>query len=83
MVAKTGFNKLLTPTTELAPITGAKPISRPDATKKLWEYIKKHKLQNPKNKREILADDKLEAVLKTKKVDMFKMTALVSKHLKG
>ena len=73
----------MTPTTELAPITGAKPISRPDATKKLWDYIKKNKLQNPANKREILADAKLQAVLGTKKVDMFKMTALVSKHLKG
>jgi len=74
---------VLTPSTELAPIVGAKPISRPDATKKLWEYIKKNKLQNPQNKREILADAKLQAVLGTKKVDMFKMTALVSKHLKG
>lgn len=74
---------MLTPSTELAPIVGAKPISRPDATKKLWEYIKKNKLQNPQNKREILADAKLQAVLGTKKVDMFKMTALVSKHLKG
>lgn len=79
----TGFNKLLTPTTALAPITGAKPISRPNATKKLWEYIKKNKLQNPKNKREILADSTLQAVLGTKKIDMFKMTAVVSKHLKG
>ena len=83
MPANTGFNKLLTPSTELAPITGAKPISRPDATKKLWEYIKKNKLQDPKNKRQINADAKLQAVLGKKSVDMFQMTALVAKHLKG
>lgn len=83
MATNTGFNKTLTPSTELAQITGAKPISRPEATKKLWEYIKKNKLQNPKNKREILADAKLEAVLGKKKVDMFQMTSIVSKHLKG
>jgi chromatin remodeling complex protein RSC6 len=83
MPANTGFNKTLTPSTELAQIVGSKPISRPDATKKLWDYIKKNKLQNPKNKREILADAKLEAVLGKKKVDMFQMTSLVSKHLKG
>lgn len=83
MPANKGFNKTLTPTAELAPIVGGKPISRPEATKKLWEYIKKNKLQNPKNKREIVADATLEAVLGKKKVDMFQMTALVSKHLKG
>jgi len=83
MAANTGFNAVLTPSTELAQITGAKPISRPEATKKLWEYIKKNKLQNPKNKREIIADAKLEAVLGKKKVDMFQMTAIVSKHLKS
>lgn len=83
MAAKTGFNKPLTPSAELAEIVGSKPVSRPEATKKLWEYIKKNKLQNPKNKREIMADAKLEKVLKAKKVDMFKMTSLVSKHLKG
>lgn len=83
MATNAGFNKLMTPSTALAPITGAKPISRPNATKKLWEYIKKHKLQDPKNKRQINADATLQAVLGKKSVDMFQMTALVSKHLKG
>lgn len=82
MAANTGFNKTLTPSTALAQVVGAKPLSRPEATKKLWAYIKKNNLQNPKNKREILADSKLEAVLGVKKVDMFKMTSIVSKHLK-
>ena len=83
MVANAGFNKKLTPSTELAPIVGAKPISRPEATKALWAYIKKNKLQDSKNKRQINADAKLQAVLGKKSVDMFQMTSLVSKHLKG
>jgi upstream activation factor subunit UAF30 len=83
MPANAGFNKLMTPSSELAPIVGAKPISRPNATKKLWEYIKKNKLQDAKNKRQINADAKLQAVLGKKTVDMFQMTSLVSKHLKG
>lgn len=82
MPAKTGFNATLTPTAELAQIVGAKPISRPEATKKLWEYIKKNKLQDAKNRRQINADAKLQAVLGKKSVDMFQMTALVNKHLK-
>ena len=83
MATNTGFNKLLTPSTELAPIVGAKPISRPDATKKLWEYIKKNKLQDAKNKRMIKADATLKAVFGGKAaVNMFEMTKLVGKHLK-
>jgi len=82
MATNTGFNATLTPSTELAAIVGSKPLSRPEATKKLWAYIKKNNLQDPKNKRQINADAKLQAVLKTKSVDMFKMTSLVSKHLK-
>jgi upstream activation factor subunit UAF30 len=51
-------------------------------TSAIWAYIKKHNLQDPKNKRNILADDKLKAVFGGKKtVTMFEMTALVSKHL--
>jgi len=50
--------------------------------KKVWAHIKKHKLQNPKNKREILADDKLQPVFGAKKLDMFQMTKAVNKHLK-
>jgi upstream activation factor subunit UAF30 len=49
---------------------------------KIWIYIKKHKLQNPANKREILADDKLAAVFGKNKVTMFEMNKLLAKHLK-
>jgi upstream activation factor subunit UAF30 len=57
-------------------------MPRSEVVKKIWEYIKKHDLQNPKNKRNILADDNLKAVFDGKaEVTMFEMTKLVSKHL--
>lgn len=67
---------------ELAEVVGKGPMPRSEVVKKLWEYIKKHNLQNPENKRNIVADDKLKAVFDGKKeVNMFEMTKLVSKHL--
>ncbi|MFA5138693.1 MAG: SWIB/MDM2 domain-containing protein [Elusimicrobiota bacterium] len=75
--------KPLQPSAELAEIVGSKPLPRTEATKKLWDYIKKHDLQDKKNRRNINADDKLGKVFGGKKqVSMFEMTALVSKHLK-
>jgi upstream activation factor subunit UAF30 len=50
------------PSEQLAKIVGAEPLPRSEVTKEIWAHIKKHKLQNPKNKREILADDKLEPI---------------------
>ncbi len=68
---------------ELAEIVGSKPLPRTQIVKKLWEYIKKHKLQDTKNRRNINADDNLKAVFGGKKtVSMFEMTKLVNKHLK-
>ena len=75
------FMKALTPSAALAEIVGAKALPRTEVVKKLWAYIKKHKLQNPKNKRNILADAKLKPVFGKKEVTMFEMTKLVSKHL--
>lgn len=67
---------------ELAAVVGAGPMPRMDVVKKIWVYIKKNDLQNPKNKRNILADEKLLKVFGGKKeVSMFEMTKLVSKHL--
>ncbi|MEK7238583.1 MAG: SWIB/MDM2 domain-containing protein [Nitrospirota bacterium] len=67
----------------LAEVVGDKPIPRTEVVKKLWAYIKKNKLQDAKNRRNINADDKLKAVFGGKKtVSMFEMTKLVSKHLK-
>ena len=77
------FMKALTPSKELAEVVGAKAIPRTEVVKKLWQYIKKHNLQNPKNKRNIIADAKLKPVFGGKKeVSMFEMTKLVNKHLK-
>ena len=76
------FMKPLKPSAALAEVVGAKPLPRTQVVKKLWAYIKKKKLQNPKNKREIMADAKLKPLFGgKKKVDMFQMTKLVSKHL--
>lgn len=67
----------------LAEIVGSGPMARTEVTKKLWEYIKKHKLQDTKNKRMINPDAKLGKVLgSTAQIDMFKMTSKLSKHLK-
>ena len=66
---------------ELEAVVGKGPMPRMDVVKNLWIYIKKNDLQNPKNKRNILADEKLLKVLGKKEVTMFEMTKLVSKHL--
>ena len=76
------FNKPLTPSKELAAVVGAEPLPRTEVVSKVWVYIKKHKLQNPTNKREILADDKLEAVFGKKSATMFEMNKYLAKHLK-
>ena len=76
------FMKPMQPSSELAAVVGSEPLPRSEVTKKIWAHIKKHKLQNPENKREILADDKLQPIFGTKKLDMFQMTKAVNKHLK-
>ncbi len=66
----------------LAKVVGSKPLPRTEVTKKLWAYIKKNKLQDKENKRNINADANLKAIFRgKKKVSMFEMTKLVSKHL--
>ena len=79
--ATSKFMAPVTPTEKLAAIVGATPIPRTEVTKKLWAYIKKNKLQDSKNKRNINADDKLKPIFKKDQVTMFEMTKLVSKHL--
>jgi len=77
------FMAPLTPSAQLAHVTGSKPLPRTEVAKKMWAYIKKHKLQDSKNRRNINADDTLKAIFGGKKtVSMFEMTSLVSKHLK-
>ena len=76
------FMKPLNVSSELAEIVGKGPMPRSEVVKKLWEYIKKHDLQDPKNKRNINADEALKKVFGGKAVvNMFEMTKLVSKHL--
>ncbi|HEY7945003.1 MAG TPA: SWIB/MDM2 domain-containing protein [Casimicrobiaceae bacterium] len=77
------FMKAMTPSSTLAAVVGSMPLPRTEVTKKIWDYIKKNRLQDSVNKRLINADDKLRAVFGGKnKVSMFEMTKLVSNHLK-
>lgn len=77
------FMKKLKVSEALAAVIGAGERARTEVVSALWKYIKKHNLQDPKNRRNILADDKLKAVFGGKGVvNMFEMTKHVSKHLK-
>jgi chromatin remodeling complex protein RSC6 len=67
---------------ELAAVVGTDPLPRGEVVSKVWDYIKKHQLQNPENRREILADATLEAVFGKKKVTMFEMNKHLAQHLK-
>jgi len=74
--------KPMTISADLAAVVGAGPMPRSEVVKNIWVYIKKHDLQDPANKRNIVADEKLLKVFGGEKVvDMFKMTKLVSAHL--
>lgn len=75
------FMKAMTPSPQLAAIIGAQAQPRTEVTKKVWEYIKKHKLQDAANKRMINADAKLKEIFKKPQVSMFEMTKLISGHL--
>ena len=66
---------------ELAKVVGSKPLPRTEAVSKIWVYIKKNNLQNPKNKRNILADEKLLKVFGKKEVTMFELAGILGKHL--
>ena len=74
--------KPLQPSSELAAIVGSSPLPRTEVVSKVWEYIKANNLQNPANKREILADEKLQAIFGGKsKVSMFEMNKHFAQHL--
>ena len=75
------FMKPMTPSAALSAIVGKKPLPRTEVTSKLWEYIKKHGLQDATNRRQINADAKLKAVLGQDQVSMFEMTKIISSHL--
>ncbi len=76
--------KPVQPDDALAAVVGSDPIPRSEITKRLWDYIKSNDLQDPANKRNIRADDKLRPIFDGKDVvKMFEMTKLVSGHIKG
>lgn len=76
------FMKPMNVSDDLAAVVGKGPMPRSEVTKKLWAYIKKNDLQDPKNKRDILADESLKKVFDgQERVNMFQMTKLISKHL--
>jgi chromatin remodeling complex protein RSC6 len=80
--ANSAFMKPMEVSDDLAAVVGKGPMPRSEVVKKLWVYIKKNNLQDPANKRDIVADASLQKVFGgEKRVNMFKMTKLVSKHL--
>lgn len=76
-----GFMKAMKPSKDLAAIVGAAALPRTEVTKKVWEYIKKHELQDSANRRNINADDKLLPIFNKPQVSMFEMTKLINAHL--
>jgi len=71
------------PSAALAAVIGNEPVARPEAVKKMWEYIKAHNLQDPKDKRTIIADDKLRAVFGKDSAGMFELAGILGNHLGG
>lgn len=81
-VPSAAFMRPVTPDSHLAAVVGSSPLPRTELTKKLWAYIKRHGLQDSKNRRAINADDRLRPVFNGRsQVSMFDMTKLVSKHV--
>ena len=80
--ARGGLARPVTPSADLAAITGSAPLPRSEVVSKIWDHIRKNNLQNPQNKREIVADDKLRKVFGKDRATMFEMNKLLSNHLK-
>ena len=76
-----GLARPVTPSADLAAIVGSSPLPRSEVVSKVWDHIRKNNLQNPNNKREILADDKLRKVFGEDKCTMFEMNKHLSRHL--
>ena len=75
------LQKPLQPSKALAAVVGSEPLPRGQVVSKIWDYIRKNNLQNPENRRKILADDRLEPVFGKKKVTMFEMNKHLAQHL--
>lgn len=82
--ANSAFMKKLKLSKELQAVCGKGPMPRTEVTKKLWAYIKKHDLQDPKNRRNIKPDDKLAEIFGSKRaISMFKMPSHLNDHLES
>ena len=79
--ARGGLSRPVTPSADLAAITGSDPLPRSQVVSKMWDYIRTNKLQNPENKREIMADDKLKKIFGADRCSMFEMNKHLSRHL--
>jgi chromatin remodeling complex protein RSC6 len=80
--ARGGLARPVTPSADLAAITGSDPLPRSQVVSKVWDHIRRNNLQNPQNKREIIADDKLRKVFGCDRCSMFEMNKHLSRHLK-
>lgn len=78
---QSGLQRPVTPSADLAAITGSAPLPRSQVVSKVWDHIKKNNLQNPQNKREIVADDKLRKIFGKDRCSMFEMNKHLSRHL--
>jgi chromatin remodeling complex protein RSC6 len=76
-----GLARPVTPSADLAAIVGNQPLPRSEVVSKVWDHIRKNNLQNPQNKREIVADDKLQKIFGKDRCTMFEMNKHLSKHL--
>jgi chromatin remodeling complex protein RSC6 len=77
------FMKAMQPSAALGAVVGNNPMPRTEITKKLWGYIKRNNLQDPKERRMIVADDKMKPVFGgMSRVSLLDMTKLVNKHIK-
>lgn len=79
--ARGGLSRPVTPSPELAAITGSDPLPRSQVVSKIWDHIRRNKLQDPNNKREIIADDKLRRIFGKDRCSMFEMNKHLSRHL--
>lgn len=81
MARGSGLNKPLELSEDLADFMGKSKATRAQITKKIWDHIKKHKLQDPDDKRTIIPDDTLEPILGARPIGMFKMPGKISEHV--
>jgi chromatin remodeling complex protein RSC6 len=78
---QSGLQRPVTPSADLAAITGSDPLPRSQVVSKVWDHIRKNNLQNPANKREIIADEKLKKIFGTDRCSRFEMNKHLSRHL--